>query len=90
MRNRGRRMILRCGLPEDAVTGSARVTLSGRSAVLVEGQRGVVEMGTERIRLKTDSGILSVCGEELRLRELSLDAAMVYGKGIVSVTYGTR
>lgn len=88
MGNRARRMLLSCGLPEDAVTGSARVTLSGRGAVMVEGQRGVVEMSDTRIRLNTASGILCICGEKLKLQELSLDAAMVLGADILSVGYG--
>ena len=85
---RARRMLLACGLPEEAVMGSTRVTLYSRGAVLVEGQRGVVEMSDSCIRLKTDAGVLSIRGKELRLQELSLDAAMVYGAEIQSVGYG--
>ena len=85
---RARRMMLACGLPEDAAVGGARVTLYGRAAVMVVGQRGVVEMSDNCIRLKTDSGVLAICGQELRLQELSLDAAMVYGADILSVGYG--
>ena len=36
-----RRLALTTGLPEDALGGGARVTLTGRTAALVEGQRGV-------------------------------------------------
>ena len=88
VRNRARRMLLSCGLPEDTVTGGARVMLSGRSAVMIEGQRGVVEMSGERIRLKTADGVLTICGESLRLQELSLDAAMVIGADVLSTGYG--
>lgn len=87
-RDRGRRMILMSGLPEDAVTGCARVTMTGRGAVLVEGQHGVVEMSGACIRLKTRDGVLSVLGDALRLQELSLDAAMIVGERVETVTYG--
>lgn len=87
-RNRARRMVLRSGLPEDAVTGSARTTMSGRSSVLIEGQRGVVEMSGTRIRLKTRDGVLNICGRNLKLEELSLDAAMVHGEDVHTITYG--
>ena len=80
--------MLRCGLPEDAVTGIARVTMTGRSAVLVEGQHGVVELSSACIRLRTRDGVLSVLGEALELRELSLDAAMITGERVETVTYG--
>lgn len=87
-RSRARRAILRSGLPEDAVGNCARATLCGQGALLVEGQCGVVEMGSDCIRLRTPEGVLSVCGEKLTLRELSLDAAMIHGGKIETVSYG--
>ncbi len=87
-RNRFNRMMLKSGLPEDAIADCARVTMTGRSAVLIEGQHGVVEMTGVCVRLKTGEGVLSVLGEALRLRELSLDAAVIVGQRIETVTYG--
>ena len=81
-------MILSSGLPEDALTLGARVTMSGRGSVLIEGQRGVVELTGERIRLRTGEGVLSVLGRGLRLHELSLDAALIAGDSVDTVTYG--
>ena len=82
-----RRMTLACGLPEDVLLSDARVTLMGRGCVLVEGQRGVVELGESRIRMRTRSGVIVVEGEALRLRELSGDAAMIEGERIDSAAY---
>ena len=84
---RGRRLILQSALPEDALTRGARVTLIAQSSALVEGQRGVVELGGGRIRLKTPGGMLSVLGQALELRELSADAAMIVGERIETATY---
>lgn len=81
-------MILKSGLPEDALHDSARVTMSGQSSVLIEGQHGVVELAPSRIRLKTGRGILTVTGTALRLEELSLDAAKIAGEPVMTVTYG--
>lgn len=86
-RGRIRRMALRGHLPEDALTNGARVTMLGRGSVLVEGQRGVVELSGGRIRLKTKDGVLSVLGQALELRELSSDAAMIAGDRIETATY---
>lgn len=83
-----RRLALSCSLPEDALTSGARVTVIGRGCVLVEGQRGVVELGGGRIRLKTRDGMLSVLGQALELRELSADAAVIVGRQIDTATYG--
>ena len=87
-RGLGKRTVLKTGLPEDAVSDCARVTLCGRTSLLMEGQRGVVEMSGKRIRLRTADGILSVCGTGLMLQELSSDAAMIRGERIEGVTYG--
>lgn len=82
-----RRIALSGSLPEDALTSGARVTMIGRGCVLVEGQRGVVELGTGRIRFRTVDGMLSVLGQALELRELSADAAMIAGEQIETATY---
>lgn len=87
MKKKTRLMMLHAGLPEDAVSDCARVTMTGRSAALVEGQHGVVELSAERIRLKTGRGVLTVEGKELRLREMSVDAALIDGD-VITVTYG--
>lgn len=85
-----RRIALSSSLPEDALTSGARVTMIGRGCVLVEGQRGVVELSDGCIRLRTEGGVLTVTGQGLRLHELSLDAAMIVGEPIVTVTYGRQ
>ena len=86
-KGRGKRLTLLCGLPEDVLGGEARVTWFGRKSVMVEGQRGMVELGESRMRLKTKDGVMTVQGEALVLRELSSDAAMIEGKRIDTVTY---
>jgi len=55
--------------------------------VLVEGQRGVVELGVSCIRLRTAYGVLSIRGNGLCLQELSSDAAMIRGEDIESAGY---
>jgi len=87
MSRRSRRLSLGCSLPEDALSSGARVTMMGRGAVLVEGQRGVVELGASCIRLRTAHGVLSIRGTALRLQELSSDAAMIRGEEIQSADY---
>jgi len=87
MSRRSRRLSLGCSLPEDALSSGARVTMMGRGAVLVEGQRGVVELGVSCIRLRTAQGVLSIRGTTLHLQELSSDAAMIRGEEIKSAEY---
>ena len=83
-----RRITLACDLPEDVLLSHARVTMMGRACVLVEGQCGVVELGSVCIRLRTRDGVLSVQGQALHLRELTADAAMIEGERIDLAAYG--
>lgn len=87
-KKRLRRLSLAAGLPEDALTSGARVTMLGRGCVMVDGQRGVVELSAARIRLMTDDGVLCVCGTGLELVELSAEAAMIGGSRIDLAAYG--
>ena len=81
---------LALGLPEDEAEDCARVTLSGQSAALVEGQHGVVELSNHTVRLRTGRGVLTIRGEELTLKELSMDAALITGKRVTTATYAQR
>ena len=73
---REKRFALSLGLPEDSTGDCARV----------EGQHGVIELTESRVRLRTGRGVLSVLGEGLRLRELSVDAALIEGH-VLTATY---
>lgn len=79
---------LDAGLPEDALDIGARVTLIAQRTALVEGQQGVVELSASRIRLRTKQGVVSLLGENLSLKTLSPDAALIMGDAIETVTYG--
>lgn len=81
------KLTLLSGLPEDVIHSGARVTLFGRGHAMIEGQSGVVELGVSRIRLRTKGGVLTVLGEALMLKEISMDAAMIAGERIDTITY---
>ena len=76
-----------CALAEDVLSSGARVTMMGRGTVLVEGQRGVVELDISCIRLRTAQGVLGIRGRNLHLQELSVDAAIIQGEELESVSY---
>ena len=85
-KKREKRLTLMCGMPEDAL-GGTRVTMFGHGCVMIEGQRGMVELSATCMRLKTSSSVLTVLGEALEIKELSADAAMIAGSRIDTVTY---
>jgi len=72
--------------PLDVFHG-ARITWYGDCRARIEGQRGVVELSQERVRLRTDNGVVAVIGEKLKLLELSLDAAVIDAGRIHTITY---
>ena len=68
------------GLPEEAVTGAARLTMIGRCRVRIENHCGLVELTQERIRLRTREGMVRIEGSGLQLRELTLHTAEIEGE----------
>ena len=87
MRGRIAKALEGCGLPADALSDCARVTLTGRRSVTIEGQHGVIELSPERIRLRTGDGVLSVDGSALELHALSDSHARITGERIDVVSY---
>ena len=76
----GRRVMQSLDLPEEALGGLPKVTLLGRENMLVENHQGIFEYAADRIRLITTEGILCIGGEELRMKELSVERLYISGR----------
>ena len=50
----------------------------------------MVELSGDTVRLRTGRGVLTIRGEELTLKELSMDAALITGKRVTTATYAQR
>lgn len=70
----------RLDLPEEALLGTAKLTVTGNRRVLVENHRGILEYGTEQIRISTGRGQLVVRGSELSLSAMNQKELIVCGK----------
>ncbi len=68
------------GTTADRVKPKTLVELWGTGRVLVEHHRGVMRYGTEEILVGTTFGVLSVCGQELRLCCMSREQLVIAGK----------
>ena len=66
-------------LPEGALSGAARVELSGNRRAVVEGCRGILEYEEGVIRLNTTSGIVRFMGRDLTMNCPTEDSAVVTG-----------
>ncbi len=76
-------------LPLDLAAGLPLIELRGLETVRVEGHRGVLEYGEERVELATAGPRIRITGRSLSLRALSTDRAVVTGRiGAVALVYG--
>ncbi len=58
----------RLELPEEALAGTVKVTVTAGKRALIENHRGILEFGTERIIIRTERGKLILSGSALDIR----------------------
>lgn len=68
-RDIARRAARAAGLPED-VLGMPRLVLRGDRELMLENHKGIVEYAPERLRVRTELGVMAVEGEGLTLASL--------------------
>ena len=66
-------------LPRDIVLDLSRLTLVGDRQLYLENHKGIVEYGNQTIKVRTNSGLLIIKGEDLVIRNLY--AAELYVEG---------
>ena len=74
-------------LPEEAVSGKAKVTLIGRRQAVVEHHTGLLGYSTESVEVAVRHDRLRILGRELELRAMDPDALLITGT-ISAVEYG--
>ncbi len=74
------KLITMCSIPKEAALGLPVITISGKSEVVVESYRGIIEYNDNVIRLRTKSGQLRVSGCELNITYYSNDEMKITGK----------
>lgn len=74
------RAAARFDIPEEAATDVPRITISGGGRVLIEGHRGLLEYGEERIAAAGAGCTILIKGEHLRMRAMSGRELVVTGR----------
>lgn len=69
----------RFDLPAEAVTGAARVTLSGRWQVLVEHHKGLLSYSERAVEINCGALRYRVLGDGLLLRAMTAETLLVTG-----------
>ena len=67
-------------LPAEAMSSAPRITISGGGRVLIEGHRGLLEFGEERIAAAGAGCTILIRGEKLRMRAMSGRDLIVTGR----------
>ncbi len=76
-----RRKLLRImDLPIETEGNICRLTMVGRSDLLIENHTGIFLYANDSIKLHTQSGMLHITGNDLALMELGLERAYVRGR----------
>ena len=70
----------RLDLPEDALLGAAKLTVTSGRKVLVENHRGILEYGMERIVISTGRGKICLQGSGLQLEAMNRNEVLICGK----------
>ena len=70
----------RLELPEEALLGSAKLTVTGGRRAGVENHRGVLEYGEERIVVSVGRGRLSISGAGLSIEAMNRRELLVKGR----------
>lgn len=70
----------RLDLPEDALLGAAKLTVTGGRKALIENHRGVLEYGTERILVSAGRENILLEGSGLQLEAMNRSELLVTGK----------
>lgn len=69
----------RLELPEEAVAGAAKLTVTAGRSALVENHRGLLEYGAEQIRVGTGRGQIVLRGSGLTLAAMNGEELLIRG-----------
>ncbi len=80
-------MTKRLELPKDLMFGAAIITVTGRSDLMVENYKGILEYRQDKIRLSLKQGQVEITGEQLKIEYYTSEDMRITGR-IDRVEYG--
>lgn len=75
-------------VPAPALTKTALIQLLGNRECIVEGCQGILEYSDDKIKLNIGNGVLIFFGDNLTIRALNGDGAVVEGR-IMNLEFGS-
>lgn len=76
----------RLELPEDALTGAGKLTVTAGRRALIENHKGILEYSRERIAVSFGRESLNLCGQELRIAAMNRRELLICGK-LLEITW---
>lgn len=67
-------------LPKEVVSDTPKITVVGFEEVLIENYKSILEYEDYYIKINTHIGVVNINGFNLRLKEMTGDDIMVFGK----------
>ncbi len=67
-------------IPPEVGKGTARVILTGREEVVIEGHKGLFSYETKCIRIRSRAGLVTVSGQDLIIDHLGVQDLLIHGK----------
>lgn len=77
----------RLELPKDLILGDSIVTITGRSDLIIENYKGILEYLPDKIRLSLKHGQIEICGKSLKIEYYTNDDMRIIGR-IDRIEYG--
>ena len=67
-------------LTENGINGVPIIEIAGEKRVLIENHCGMREYGPDRISVNVKYGYITVCGEQLKLLEMTREKLVIHGR----------
>jgi len=81
--NRAKKILMKASskleLPTDIIAGVPRIELIGKEQCSIEPHRGLLVYTEERICIETDSGIVNVVGNHMRIKQMNASRIVISG-----------
>jgi sporulation protein YqfC len=66
-------------LPKEIVLNVPKFTMVGKSDLIIENYKGVIEIENSRIRINTGVGVVRIMGSRLLLKEITSEDVLISG-----------
>lgn len=67
-------------LPKEIVLNIPKITLVGKSDMMLENYKGIIEYDDKRIRINTGIGVLRITGSGLCIKEITSEDIIICGE----------